>query len=121
MSDLITTTKRENDMTQARTTLVATVTFSTERAGWTIDFVDGVSSTTNGSWTVQKYLERFAYFNTRFEAETKATSLTFILLLCFHHVQTVQQSMGNSVQKIVDHTSMMSYESWIFLHWIWWT
>ena len=66
MSDLITTTKRENDMTQARTTLVATVTFSTERAGWTIDFVDGVSSTTNGSITVQKYLERFAYFNTRF-------------------------------------------------------
>jgi len=66
MSDLITTTKREKHMTQARTTLVATVTFSTERAGWTIDFVDGVSSTTNGSWTVQKYLERFAYFNTRF-------------------------------------------------------
>jgi len=51
-----------------RTTLVATVTFSTERPGWTIDFVDGVSSTTNGSITLLKYLERFAYFNTRFES-----------------------------------------------------
>ena len=84
-------------MTQARTTLVATVTFSTERAGWTIDFVDGVSSTTNGSWTVQKYLERFAYFNTRFlltddlnTIDIYSSAALMPLTLCFNTIKTLE-------------------------------